>query len=870
MHMKHLKVALLMGALAAAIQPVQARQILFSDTFETDTSARWNVVGGSDSGTPDYTAAFSFLYTTNRYTLNGTASTIPLAPNSATGAGRGIKLSVNKNDNTAERAAVNVYAKNLVFSNNYSLQFDMWINYNGNAYGGTGSTEFGTFGINHSGNLPAWELGATSVPLTASDGVWFAVTGEAGAAGDYRSYEGDPGGNPLRYQSVEGGFLDRDGDGQTESEAVSTTPADYPLNLMFPSPPYETLGVPGKRWIQVEIRQKDGVITWLMNGYVIAEKQNLSQWTAGTIMLGTMDPFASIADPRGDNFVIFDNVRVSQLEVSDELPRIALEVTNAEASEPNNTGTIVFSRTGPTTNPLTVNFSFIGTAKAGEDFKSTNSLTIPAGAASANFTITPIDDVKAEPVETIKLVLQPAITNYEIFTSLLATVNLSDDGDVTLVTATVADPVAFEGIPDEKGAISITRNGDPTGDLTVNLSVSGTAASGDFVAIPTTVTIPAGLNSVLVPVEPIARAGDQGERTVIVTVSPGQGYAPGTPSAGTVTIKEGGAVLFSTDFETDESANWTVRFGANNSLPDYTAAFGYDYSADSVPASPHASGGTTKGLKMTVNKADTNAAIAGVNVYPNGKSFSGNYMVKFDMFLTYNASAAGTTEHSMFGINHSGNITNRHDTAGSDGVWFAVETDASGSGGGRSFTVYTSTNSTAKPLFTAKSFTGFVTAFPSPPALKAGTPSAQWSDVVIAQENNVVTLTINGTQLFQITNTTAFTAGDLMLGYMDSFASIGSPGNYVIYDNLRVYALPGGTIPVAITLSKNLTLNAGKVVIPFSATGAQASQLKVESSATVNGPYTADTTATVREVSAGQFEATANASSTARFYRVTN
>src|SRR5687767_11337129 len=56
--------------------------ILFQDNFETDTSANWDVLNGSESGTPDFTVNWAFDYGTTTYTSNGVAFNIPAAPNS--------------------------------------------------------------------------------------------------------------------------------------------------------------------------------------------------------------------------------------------------------------------------------------------------------------------------------------------------------------------------------------------------------------------------------------------------------------------------------------------------------------------------------------------------------------------------------------------------------------------------------------------------------------------------------------------------------------------------------------------------------------------------------------------------------------------
>src|SRR6185503_8937943 len=118
-------------------------QTLFYETFDTDTSAQWTVFNGSADNTPDFTVQFAFDYSTNRYAANGVTNSIPPAPNSTNGTSRGVKLTVNKDD-IAATAAVTLYPTGMTFSNNYALRADLWINYNGPAYGGVGSTEFAT------------------------------------------------------------------------------------------------------------------------------------------------------------------------------------------------------------------------------------------------------------------------------------------------------------------------------------------------------------------------------------------------------------------------------------------------------------------------------------------------------------------------------------------------------------------------------------------------------------------------------------------------------------------------------------------------------------------------------------------------------
>lgn len=271
---------------------LSAQTTLYSDNFETDTSANWTVLGADSGSNNDYNAFFAFLYTTNRFVRNGITNTIPPAPNSGgVTPNRGVKMYVNKNDAIAAIAAINAYPTGQVFSNDYAVRFDMWLNYNGGAGGGSGSTEFGIFGINHLGDKVNWQN-----DTSPSDGAWFGVTGEGGAAYDYRSFLGDGSSPAWRWPTrAPGAFLDRDGDGVIEEEIIfGSNPPNWPLELMFPAPTFETPGVPGKQWVQVEIRQRTNdaggiVVTWKMNEYVICERADagIYGFTAGTPRLAT-------------------------------------------------------------------------------------------------------------------------------------------------------------------------------------------------------------------------------------------------------------------------------------------------------------------------------------------------------------------------------------------------------------------------------------------------------------------------------------------------------------------------------------------------------------------------------------------------------
>ncbi|MCX8091771.1 MAG: hypothetical protein N3I86_12715, partial [Verrucomicrobiae bacterium] len=238
---------------------------------------------------------WAFDYGATPYTFNGVTALIPPAPSSPDGNTRALRLTVNNNDTNGAPAAVNLYPKHLALSGDFTLKFDLWMNYPGGpgGTGSTGSTEHAIFGILHAGTNANWAT--ASAP--ASDGLWFALSGEGGDTRDYRAYEGNPSGPPTDL---------------TASLSASNHTAAIYQNL-FPATRFETPGAPGKNWVEVEVRYMNRVVTWLLDGVVVAQRTNTSFFTNGTVMIGLMDTFASIANPARDAFVLVDNLRVERL-----------------------------------------------------------------------------------------------------------------------------------------------------------------------------------------------------------------------------------------------------------------------------------------------------------------------------------------------------------------------------------------------------------------------------------------------------------------------------------------------------------------------------------------------------------------------------
>ena len=111
--------------------------------------------------------------------------------------------------------------------------------------------------------------------------------------------------------------------------------------------------------------------------------------------------------------------------------------------------------------------------------------------------------------------------------------------------------------------------------------------------------------------------------------------------------------IFADNFNVDTSSNnWALMFWSSNNIPDYTVDWAFDYSTLGIPPAPGSGGQDTRGVRIAVNKLDgTLAGAAAVNLYLTNQTFSGDYALRFDLYLQYNTPA--TTEHTPPFIGHA-------------------------------------------------------------------------------------------------------------------------------------------------------------------------------------------------------------------------
>ncbi|HEY9646357.1 MAG TPA: Calx-beta domain-containing protein, partial [Chroococcidiopsis sp.] len=257
------------------------------------------------------------------------------------------------------------------------------------------------------------------------------------------------------------------------------------------------------------------------------------------------------------NATIADGQGIGTID-NDDFPIVSITATDASAAEPNLTGTYRITRTGSTTGNLTVNLLVdIGSTVAPSDYAlsggsvsggpSNYTVTIPAGQAFVDVTLTPQDDTAIESNETLQLNVASG-SGYGIDgTNNFAVVTIADN-DAPQISITALDASAAE--PGATGTYRLTRTSDTSASLAVNLTVDGssTASASDYNlsggaitgTFPNfTVNFLAGQSTVDITLTPVDDVDVEGAETAILNIASSANYTiDGANSTATVTITD--------------------------------------------------------------------------------------------------------------------------------------------------------------------------------------------------------------------------------------------------------------------------------------------------------------------------------------------
>ena len=226
-----------------------------------------------------------------------------------------------------------------------------------------------------------------------------------------------------------------------------------------------------------------------------------------------------------------------------QLPRISL-TGGAAVTEGSPASFTVNADPAPAAS-LTVNVEVI--EPPGQDFVAANqegvrTVTLNAGATSASFTVPTVDDNADEDDGFVQVFVNDG-TGYNEGSGGIVNVN-DNDGSIPAAYFGSSSWSAIEDDGTHDVNVDLTRPA-PSGGLTLQYSVSGTATAGignDFtIQNSGTLSIAAGGTSATISVAINDDSTTESAETVILTLTGGEGYTIGSPSFHTLTITDNDA-----------------------------------------------------------------------------------------------------------------------------------------------------------------------------------------------------------------------------------------------------------------------------------------------------------------------------------------
>ncbi|UXE62776.1 MAG: S8 family serine peptidase [Woronichinia naegeliana WA131] len=203
----------------------------------------------------------------------------------------------------------------------------------------------------------------------------------------------------------------------------------------------------------------------------------------------------------GTGYTIGTTAAVTGTITNDDLPSITLAVAPASVTEDGTTNLVyTFTRTGPTTSTLTVNYGITGTADATDYTGATpgtgKTITFAANSATATLTIDPTADTLFENNETVALTLATG-TGYTIGTTTAVTGTITND-DLPSINLSPNGQTVVEGLTSPQNpSYTVSLSGSSPQTITVQYSTAnGTALAGsDYTATTGTLAFTPGVTS---------------------------------------------------------------------------------------------------------------------------------------------------------------------------------------------------------------------------------------------------------------------------------------------------------------------------------------------------------------------------------------
>ena len=218
-----------------------------------------------------------------------------------------------------------------------------------------------------------------------------------------------------------------------------------------------------------------------------------------------------------------DNTTV---EIGDQDGNASNGVHGINAAEPATNGgfTLSIAPGKITTLPIVITYTITGTSSNGTDYTSLPlTATLDAGKSSIDIPVNVIDDDLIEGDEMVILTIDKITTTLPVTigTQKTASVIIDDDDDTDMnVNIDINTVNAAEPSTNGSFTISIAPGKRTSVPITIAYTITGTAVNGtDYAAVSGSVIIPAGSNSIAVPVNVIDDNLIEGDETVQVTIN---------------------------------------------------------------------------------------------------------------------------------------------------------------------------------------------------------------------------------------------------------------------------------------------------------------------------------------------------------------
>ncbi|MBE9219569.1 Calx-beta domain-containing protein [Dolichospermum flos-aquae] len=226
------------------------------------------------------------------------------------------------------------------------------------------------------------------------------------------------------------------------------------------------------------------------------------------------------------------------------LPTITLAVSPTSVSEDGTTNLIyTFTRTGATTNTLTVNYGITGTANTSDYTGATpgtgKTITFAAGASTATLTIDPTADTIVESNETVALTLATG-TGYTIGTTTAVIGTITNDDLLPNLNLSANQTIVEGNTNPQNVTYTVTLSRTSSQTITVQYATAnGTAIAGsDYTSTSGTLTFNPGVTSQVINIPILNDSLNEANETFTLNLTTATNATPGAARTATTTITD--------------------------------------------------------------------------------------------------------------------------------------------------------------------------------------------------------------------------------------------------------------------------------------------------------------------------------------------